>query len=74
MSTLFTFEPNLWLHALTKIGGGYALASGRKLIFMVEQCDAEDLARVMSEIVGHADRQEAIKQVIESRQNGQVAA
>ena len=30
------FEPQLWLSALTTIGGGYALMSGRKLAFLVD--------------------------------------
>ena len=68
------FDPMLWLAALTEIGGGYALMSGRKLFLTVDQCDGDDLTGVMSQIVGHADRQEAIKRAIEHRQNGLVAA
>lgn len=73
MATI-SFEPKVWLASLAEIGGGYALMSGRKLFLTVDRCDAEDLTAVMSQIVGHADRQEAIKRAIEDRQNGRVAA
>lgn len=69
-----SFDPTVWLAALTEIGGGYALMSGRKLFLSVDHCDGDDLTGVMSQIVGHSDRQEAIKRAIEDRQNGRVAA
>jgi len=72
--TSTTFEPNNWLRALTEIGGGYALTSSRKLIFAVDRCDGEELSRIMSQIVGAPERQEAIKCTIEQRQNGEMAA
>ncbi|RDE05574.1 hypothetical protein [Sphingomonas aracearum] len=79
MATLYpaqeqdSFDAAAWLAALTQIGGGYALMSGRRLAFMVEDCDPEDLAVVMSHLIGRADRQEAIKAAIERRQCGETA-
>jgi len=66
-----SFEPQLWLSALTTIGGGYALMSGRKLAFLVDGCDTEALAGVMGQIIGQPDRQDAIKATIERRQCGE---
>lgn len=68
------FNATLWLAALTEIGGGYALLSGRRLYLSVGRCSGEPLTAIMQQIVGRPDRQEAIKQAIESRQNGSVAA
>ena len=65
------FCPNAWLHNLVQIGGGYALASGRKLWLVVEHCPADELTTVMSQIVGHPDRAEAVRVTIERRQNGE---
>jgi hypothetical protein len=65
------FDPSLWLSALTAIGGGYALMADRRLTFVVQDCDADDLTRVMSQIVGHKERQEALKLAIEKRQAGE---
>lgn len=69
-----TFTPSLWLAALSAIGGGYALMADRRLAFVVKDCDGDDLARVMSQIVGNADRQEALKRAIEQRQAGELTA
>ncbi len=66
------FDPATWLGAFTAIGGGYALMSGRRLAFLVDECDAEDLTGVMAQIVGQPERQEAIKSAIERRSLGQV--
>lgn len=65
-----TFDPTAWLSALVQIGGGYALASGRKLWLVVEDCDHGDLASVMRPVIGNPDRAEAIRDAIERRQNG----
>ncbi|MEN2787578.1 hypothetical protein ACFOKI_02835 [Sphingomonas qilianensis] len=67
-----TFDPTAWLHALVAIGGGYALASGRKLWLVVQDCPADDLTPVMAQLVGHPERVEAVRTVIERRQVGQV--
>lgn len=67
------FDAAAWLRALTTIGGGYALVSGRKLAFLVDDCDGEALTSVMSQIVGQPERQEAIKTAIERRQMGEPA-
>jgi len=70
------FDPNLWLQAFALIGGSYALTpepAGRLWLF-VDRCDSEQLTTVMAEIVGHEDRQEAVKLAIQQRQNGEVAA
>ena len=65
-----TFDPTAWLSALVQIGGGYALASGRKLWLVVEDCDYDDLVSVMRPLIGNPDRAEAIRDAIERRQNG----
>lgn len=70
---LDTFDPIAWLAAMTQIGGGYALMSGRRLALMVDECHPEDLTTVMAPLIGRPDRQEAIKLAIEQRQLGQVA-
>ena len=67
------FDPGLWLQALTEIGGGYALAAGRRLYLMVEHCDGEDLTGLMSQVIGQPERQEAIRCAIEQRQFGEAA-
>jgi hypothetical protein len=64
------FDPTAWLAALVQIGGGYALASGRKLWLVVEDCDQDDLASVMRPLIGNPDHAEAIRSAIERRQNG----
>ena len=67
-----TFSPARWLHSLVQIGGGYALASDRKLWLVVAECPADELTSVMAQIVGHPDRQDAVRTVIEQRQNGEL--
>lgn len=67
-----TFDPTGWLAALVAIGGGYALASGRKLWFVVQDCGEDELTTVMSHIVGKPDRVEALRWTIERRQAGEV--
>lgn len=67
-----TFDPSAWLSALVAIGGGYALASGRKLWFVVQDCPADELTTVMSHIVGQPDRVEALRSTIERLQAGEV--
>lgn len=68
-----SFEPKLWLSALTTIGGGYALMSDRKLAFLVDACETDALAGIMGQIIGQPDRQDAIKATIERRQCGEAA-
>ncbi|HEX8445830.1 MAG TPA: hypothetical protein VF649_04375 [Sphingomonas sp.] len=68
-----SFNPVAWLSDLAQIGGGYALMSGRKLAFLVDDCDGEVLTSVMSQIIGRPERQEAIKTAIERRQMGEAA-
>lgn len=66
------FDAAVWLQALTTIGGGYALMADRRLAFLVDDCDGDDLTSVMAQIVGKPERQDAIKAAIERRQNGEV--
>jgi hypothetical protein len=66
------FNPARWLHSLVQIGGGYALASDRKLWLVVAECPADELTSVMAQIVGHPDRQDAVRLTIERRQNGEL--
>jgi hypothetical protein len=69
-----TFDPWAWLCALTEAGGGYALASGRKLWLVVDHVPADALTPIMAALVGHPDRQEAVRSTIERRQIGELAA
>lgn len=71
-AALPSFDAPAWLASLVAIGGGYALASDRKLWLVVEDCDADDLAPVMAQIVGHPGRAEAIRCTVEAQQNGEV--
>ena len=66
------FDPEVWLNTFTSIGGGYALMADRHLAFIVAGCNGDDLARVMSQIVGSTDRQEAVKDTIERFQAGEL--
>lgn len=66
-----TFDPAAWLSALVSIGGGYALASGRKLWLVVEECATVDIEDVMRPLIGHPDRVEAVRSAIERRHNGE---
>lgn len=68
-----SFDPSTWLSDLVQIGGGYALASSRKLWLVVDHCDHDDLTPVMAQIVGHPERVEALRTTIERRSLGQVA-
>lgn len=70
---LDTFDPAAWLAAMTQIGGGYALMSGRRLALMIDDCHPDDLTTVMAPLIGRPDRQEAIKAAIERKQLGAVA-
>lgn len=65
-----SFDATAWLAALVQIGGGYALASGRKLWLVVDGCDRDDLLAVLRPVIGNPDRAEAIRVAIERRQNG----
>lgn len=67
------FDPRQWLNALASIGGGYALMSGRRLAFVVDECEGEALTSVMAQIIGQPERQEAIKAAIERRSFGEMA-
>lgn len=67
------FDPRLWLRALTAIGGGYALVADRRLTLLVDSCDDDELAFVMSQVIGQPERQEAIKAAIEQGQFGEAA-
>lgn len=55
-----TFDPAAWLSALISIGGGYALASRRKLRLVVEECVAVDIENLMRLLIGHPDQIEAV--------------
>jgi len=65
------FDPAAWLGALVEIGGGYALASGRKLWLVVNDCPANELTPVMAQLVGYPERVEAVRVTIERRQGGE---
>jgi len=65
------FDPSAWLSSLVAIGGGYALASSRKLWLVVDHCPADELTSVMSQVVGHPGRIDAVRATIERRQAGE---
>ena len=67
-----TFNPARWLHSLVQIGGGYALASDKRLWLVVADCPADELTDVMAQVVGYPDRQDAVRLTIERRQNGEL--
>ncbi|MBW6528700.1 hypothetical protein KZ813_17800 [Sphingomonas sp. RHCKR7] len=71
-SSATPFDPAAWLNTLVGIGGGYALASGRKLWLVVQECSTGDLTPLMAQIVAQPERQEAIKAAIERKQLGYV--
>lgn len=71
-SATTSFDPRAWLSAFVAIGGGYALASGRKLWLVVQDCPADDLTPAMAEIVGRPERAEAIRLFIEAQQRGEL--
>ncbi len=66
------FNPTRWLHSLVQIGGGYALASDKRLWLVVADCPADELTDVMAQVVGYPDRQDAVRLTIERRQNGEL--
>ncbi len=68
------FDPWAWLCDLTEAGGGYALASGRKLWLVVDHVPADTLTPLMAALIGQPDRQEAVRCTIERRQIGETAA
>lgn len=59
------FDPQLWLGALSAIGGGYVLGSDRRPFLIVDGCDGDQLTSIMAQIVGHPDRVEAVRSAIE---------
>ena len=67
-----TFNPARWLHSVVQIGGGYALASDKRLWLVVADCPADELTDVMAQVVGYPDRQDAVRLTIERRQNGEL--
>lgn len=69
-----TFDAWAWLCELTEAGGGYALASGRKLWLIVDGVPADALTPIMAALVGHPDRQEAVRATIERQQLGEIVA
>ena len=66
------FDPGTWLAAFVQIGGGYALASGRKLWLVVDRCDHGDLTAIMRPLIGNPGRVEAIRRSIEAHSFGEV--
>jgi hypothetical protein len=66
-----TFDAALWLHTFAQAGGGYALAAERKLWLVVDPIPVHMLTPLMAAIVGKADRQEALRTLIERRQLGE---
>lgn len=72
-ASTFTFDATLWLRALVAIGGGYALTPEpeRRLWLFVNHCDPDELTPIMAQLIGNRERQEAIRDAIVSKQNGE---
>ena len=68
-----SFDPAAWLAAFTAIGGGYALMSGRQIAFIVDP-DNEAAASVVAEVTNGSGRLDAVRMMIERRQNGETVA
>ncbi|MGN6622103.1 MAG: hypothetical protein ACTHKR_13710 [Sphingomonas sp.] len=68
------FDPRAWLQGFTEIGGGYALTAEGRLNLFVGDCNDEQLAHVMAQVVGNPARQLAIRRAIRDRQCGEVSA
>ena len=62
------FDPAAWLASFTAIGGGYALIAGRRVAFIIDPANTE-AANVVSEATGFAGRLDAVREMIERRQN-----
>jgi hypothetical protein len=62
-----TFDPRDWLARYEQAGGGYALTSGDKLVFITSTIDGLSLALAFRQIVGHPDRLDAIKAAVADR-------
>lgn len=64
------FDPGAWLASFTAIGGGYALISGRKIAFIVDPTNDKAVS-VVAEVTGGSARLDAVRAMIERRQNGE---
>lgn len=65
-----TFDPAAWLTSFTAAGGGYALVSGRRIVFIADPANKE-AATVIAEVTGGASKLDAVRAVIQRRQNGE---
>ena len=63
---LSDFDPRQWLDRFTAAGGGYIVTSGGKLVFITAHIDGLSLTASMSELVGHRDRLDAVRQAVEA--------
>ena len=61
------FDPRAWLDNYTQAGGGYAVTSGGKLVFLTHGIDGLSLTNSMAEIVGKPDRLSAVREIAEAR-------
>lgn len=64
------FDPAAWLVSFTAIGGGYALIAGRQVAFIIDPANTE-AASVVSEAASFSGRLDAVRDMIERRQNGE---
>jgi len=68
------FDADAWLRGFAEIGGGYALTTDGRLNLFVGDCEGKQLEEAMAQVVGHPDRQHALKTAIQQRQCGEVSA
>jgi hypothetical protein len=61
------FDPGVWLARYEQAGGGYAMTSGDKLVFLTGAVDGLSLTLAFREIVGQPARLEAVKTTIANR-------
>lgn len=59
-----TFDPREWLARYEQAGGGYALTSADKLVFITGGVDGLSLALAFRQIVGQPDRLAALKAAV----------
>jgi hypothetical protein len=63
-----TFDPRDWLERYEQAGGGYALTSGGKLVFMTGAVDGLSFALAFQQIVGQPARLAAVKAAVAERE------
>ena len=63
-----TFDPRDWLIRYEQAGGGYALTSGNRLVFITGAVDALSLGLAFRQLVGQPSRLAAVQAAIAERE------